>query len=100
MPKVENEKLSFKLISKKAIIPSIKEIENNPPSRSAKLRAIKRCSLNKIDTDFLYKKFKVLLDIEIISKNMNKLYSIFNNYFNNFYINNKNIHKGVRKQNF
>ena len=68
MPKVENEKLSFKLINKKAITPSIKEIENNPSSRSAKLRAIKRCSLNKIDTEFLYKKFKVLLDIEKLSQ--------------------------------
>ena len=77
MPKVENEKLSFKLISKKAIIPSIKEIENNPPSRSAKLRAIKRCGLNKIDTDFLYKKFKVLLDIEKLSQKIWINFTVF-----------------------
>ena len=35
------EDLIFNLINKKVITPTIKEIKINPPSRSAKLRAVK-----------------------------------------------------------
>ena len=34
--------ISFNLIKKKPIIPNKNEIEKNPPSRSAKLRAVQR----------------------------------------------------------
>ena len=58
------DQVSFNLIKKKPIIPSIKEIEENPPSRSAKLRAVKRVSKNKLDTKFIFEKFKYFLEIE------------------------------------
>ena len=64
VPVNRSELLSFKLINKKVITPSSKEIEFNPPSRSAKLRAVKRNSTKKLNTDFLYRKFNNLLEIE------------------------------------
>ncbi len=67
IPINQNEELAFNLINKKVIKPSNKEIEINPPSRSAKLRAIKRNGSKIIDTKFLYKNFKYLLDIEKLS---------------------------------
>ena len=39
--------ISFNMINKKPIIPTLKEIEKNPPSRSAKLRAVKEKELIK-----------------------------------------------------
>ena len=56
--------VSFSMINKKPIIPTLKEIEKNPPSRSAKLRAVKREGINKVDTEFIFEKFKYLLEIE------------------------------------
>ena len=56
--------ISFNMINKKPIIPSLKEVEKNPPSRSAKLRAVKRKGINKVDTEFIFEKFKYLLEIE------------------------------------
>ncbi len=67
IPINQNEELVFNLINKKVVKPSNKEIEINPPSRSAKLRAIKRNGSKIIDTKFLYKNFKYLLDIEKLS---------------------------------
>ena len=67
IPINQNEELAFNLINKKVIKPSNKEIEINPPSRSAKVRAIKRNGSKIIDTKFLYKNFKYLLDIEKLS---------------------------------
>ncbi len=55
---------SFNMINKKPIIPTLKEIEINPPSRSAKLRAVKRQGVIKVDTKFIFEKFKYLLEIE------------------------------------
>ena len=56
MPVTEQAETLFKLIKKKAIVPSEKEISENPPSRSAKLRyGIKR-------SDFY--DFKHLIEIE------------------------------------
>ena len=56
--------ISFNMINKKPIIPSLKEVEKNPPSRSAKLRAVKRKGISKVDTEFIFEKFKYLLEIE------------------------------------
>ena len=67
MPVNKGEELAFSLLNNKAITPTSYEIKINPPSRSAKLRAIKRNNNKKIDTDFLYNKFENLLEIERLS---------------------------------
>ena len=59
--------VSFNLIKKKPIIPSKSEIQKNPPSRSAKLRAVQRLDINKINTKFIFEKFNYLLEIEKMS---------------------------------
>ncbi len=57
----------LKLVKKKPIIPSDKEIKINKPSRSAKLRyAIKINDIKNFETE-VYKKFKFLIDIEKLS---------------------------------
>ena len=54
----------FKLVTKKAIIPSKEEVEENLPSRSAKLRyAIKKKDFFDFDTD-IQDQFKNLIEIE------------------------------------
>ena len=70
MPK-NNEKINIlKLINKKPIIPSKKEIYENPPSRSAKLRyAIKQENCYEFETD-IFDKFKDLIEIENFSKKL------------------------------
>ena len=70
LPK-NNEKINlFKLIDKKPITPSEKEINENPPSRSAKLRyAIKKENFYDFDTDIL-SKFKNLIEIENFSEKL------------------------------
>jgi 16S rRNA (cytosine1402-N4)-methyltransferase len=70
MPK-GNEKINLlKLIDKKPITPSKKEINQNPPSRSAKLRyAIKKENFYDFETDIL-DKFKNLIEIENFSKKL------------------------------
>ena len=67
LPINKNEELAFSIINKKVITPTSREIKINPPSRSAKLRSIKRNNTKKIDTKFLYRKFKNLLEIEKLS---------------------------------
>ena len=67
LPINNTNEISFNLIKKKPIIPTKNEIEKNPPSRSAKLRAMKKIGINKIDTKFIFEKFKYLLEIENIS---------------------------------
>jgi 16S rRNA (cytosine1402-N4)-methyltransferase len=70
MPEVKEEVNIFKLINKKPIIASEKEIKENLPSRSAKLRcAIKLRNSDEVETDIL-DKFKYLLDIENYSKKL------------------------------
>ena len=49
---------------RKGLLDALKEVEKNPPSRSAKLRAVKRKGINKVDTEFIFEKFKYLLEIE------------------------------------
>tara|TARA_Y100000590_G_scaffold268504_1_gene301573 strand:- start:3435 stop:4445 length:1011 start_codon:yes stop_codon:yes gene_type:complete len=64
LPKQNIKTNIFKLINKKAIIPTYKEVQKNPTSRSAKLRfAIKIAEKNNFESDFL-EKFKNLIEIE------------------------------------
>ena len=71
LPKLSESRaigVTLRLIKKKPIVPSIKEINENPPSRSAKLRyAIKQESFYDFKTDIL-EKFDYLLEIENLSK--------------------------------
>ncbi|MBD1167197.1 16S rRNA (cytosine(1402)-N(4))-methyltransferase RsmH [Pelagibacterales bacterium SAG-MED09] len=63
-PKIEQKKISFLMPQKKPIIPSEKEIKENQPSRSAKLRyIIKSKDTFEIETD-IAQKFSDLLEIE------------------------------------
>ena len=63
-PKIQQKKILFKMPLKKPIIPSVKEINKNPPSRSAKLRyIIKQENSHEVETDIL-NKFSKLIDIE------------------------------------
>ena len=64
VPKIEQPETIFKMIEKKPKIPSSKEMKENYPSRSAKLRyIIKKDNSYNFDTD-IHKKFKYLLEIE------------------------------------
>ena len=64
MPKMEQPDILFKNISKKPIIPSAKELKENIPSRSAKLRyVIKKKDFYEFETD-IFEKFRYLLEIE------------------------------------
>ena len=54
----------MKSVKKKPIIPTEKEIKENPPSRSAKLRyLIKKKDIFEVESDIL-EKFSHLLEIE------------------------------------
>ena len=62
-PESEISERCFKLINKKPILPSLSEIRQNPPSRSAKLRyGIK--TFDKCDFSELREKFKNLINVE------------------------------------
>ena len=68
MPKGDEQVNLLELINKKPIVPSEKEIKDNPPSRSAKLRyAIKKEDFYDFETDIL-EKFNHLIEIENYSK--------------------------------
>jgi len=70
MPKIKEKANLFKLINKKPITPSTKEIKENPPSRSAKLRfAIKEKNILNFKTDIL-DKFNYLIEIENYSEKL------------------------------
>ena len=70
MPKNEEKINLLTLINKKPIRPSIKEISENPPSRSAKLRYVKKNeNFYDFETDIL-DKFKYLIDIENYSEKL------------------------------
>jgi len=70
MPKNEETVNLFRSISKKPVTPSINEIRENPPSRSAKLRyAIKKEEFYNFETDIL-DKFKHLIEIENFSNKL------------------------------
>ena len=70
MPKGEEKINLFISKNKKPILPSEKEIKENPPSRSAKLRfVIKKENFYDFETDIL-KKFDHLIQIENLSKKL------------------------------
>ena len=64
MPNINQPETLFSMVEKKPIIPSAKELRENIPSRSAKLRyVIKKNDFYNFETDII-KKFKTFLDIE------------------------------------
>ena len=64
VPKIEQSETLFRSLVKKPLIPSPKELKENLPSRSAKLRyIIKKSNSYDFETDIL-DKFKHLIDIE------------------------------------
>ncbi len=66
VPKIDQPKTLFNIIEKKPITPSSKELKENSPSRSAKLRyVIKKDDFYNFETDIL-KKFEYLINIEKI----------------------------------
>ena len=70
MPKIDHSDTFFKAVLKKPIFPSKKEIKENPPSRSAKLRyLIKKKDFYQIDTDIL-QKFNYLIELENLGKKL------------------------------
>ena len=74
VPKLDQPESLFLMREKKPIIPSKKEIDENLPSRSAKLRyAIKKDNFYEFETD-IQKKFQNLLEIENLG---NKLWKNF-----------------------
>ena len=67
LPKLDQPDTLFKLVEKKPITPTQKELAQNIPSRSAKLRyIIKKSDFYNFDIDIL-KKFEYLINIENIS---------------------------------
>ncbi len=63
-PLIEQREILFDLIKKKPITPNDRELNENPPSRSAKLRyAIKKKEFFDFETD-IENKFKNLIEIE------------------------------------
>ena len=70
VPKLDNSKLFFKMLEKKPILPTAKELRENPSSRSAKLRyLIKKDNFYNFETD-ITKKFDYLLKLEEFGKKL------------------------------
>ena len=69
LPEKKTTKKSFSLITKKPVTPSSQELKLNPPSRSAKLRAIKKIGLYENNID-VFEKYTSLLKIENFSKKL------------------------------
>ena len=70
LPKINQQKILFRMPEKKPIIPSDKEISENLPSRSAKLRYVfKNEDSYEFETD-IHKKFRYLIDIENFGKKL------------------------------
>ena len=70
VPKVKQKEIFFEILNKKPILPSESEIKNNPPSRSAKLRCIKKNkNVFNIDTD-THQIFSNLIEIENLSSKL------------------------------
>ena len=64
VPKLNQTEPLFRMVEKKPITPSSKELKENAPSRSAKLRyIIKKNDSYNFETD-IYKKFEHLIEIE------------------------------------
>jgi len=74
VPKLDQIEPLFRMVEKKPITPSLKELKENAPSRSAKLRyIIKKDDSYDFETD-IYKKFEHLIEIENFG---NKLWKKF-----------------------
>ena len=64
VPKIDQPEALFRMLKKKPITPSVKELRENVPSRSAKLRyVIKKNDFYNFETD-IFKKFEYLINIE------------------------------------
>ena len=69
-PKLDQPDTLFKMIKKKPITPSLKELKENLPSRSAKLRyVIKKDNFYNFETD-IFKRFENLINIENLGKKL------------------------------
>ena len=70
VPKLDQPKILFELKQKKPITPSIRELKENLPSRSAKLRyVIKKDDFYDFETD-IHEKFQKFIEIENFSKKL------------------------------
>ena len=69
LPEKKSTKMSFSLITKKPVIPGSQELKLNPPSRSAKLRAIKKIGAYENNKN-VFLKYKNLLNIEKLSEKL------------------------------
>ncbi|MDC3152108.1 16S rRNA (cytosine(1402)-N(4))-methyltransferase RsmH [Candidatus Pelagibacter sp.] len=69
LPEKKLTKMSFSLITKKPIVPSSQELKLNPPSRSAKLRAIKKIDMYENNNN-VFMKYKNLFNIEKFSEKL------------------------------
>jgi 16S rRNA (cytosine1402-N4)-methyltransferase len=70
VPKLDQPDTLFNMVKKKPITPSLKELNENPPSRSAKLRyMIKKNDFYNFKTNIL-KKFEYLIEIENIGNKL------------------------------
>ena len=70
VPNMNQPETLFRMNVKKPITPSVKELEENRPSRSAKLRyVVKKSNSYEFETD-IYKKFEHLIEIENFGKKL------------------------------
>ena len=70
VPNINQPETLFRMNVKKPITPSVKELEENRPSRSAKLRyVVKKSNFYEFETD-IYKKFEHLIEIENFGKKL------------------------------
>ena len=69
LPEKKSSKMSFNLITKKSITPSSQELKLNPPSRSAKLRAVKKIDIYENNKNIFFK-YENLLNIENFSEKL------------------------------
>jgi len=69
LPEKKSTKMSFSLITKKPVIPGSQELKLNPPSRSAKLRAVKKIDTYENNKN-VFLKYKNLLNIEKLSEKL------------------------------
>ena len=70
VPNINQPETLFRMNVKKPITPSVKELEENRSSRSAKLRyVVKKSNFHEFETD-IYKKFNHLIEIENFGKKL------------------------------
>ena len=69
LPEQKTTKKSFSLITKKSVTPGSQELKLNPPSRSAKLRAIKKIGTYENNKN-VFLKYENLLKIESFSEKL------------------------------